>query len=348
MSLYKRLEKQLAKLTFNTQDRLTLYEDLAFLLENNQKLLEAITVMRDSKGKHSPEIYCLNDMLEGLSKGQSLDVALKEWIPQYERAILAAGNREGNIVPALKRVGRLVNSMEEMKSTIKSALGMPLVLFLGMMVSVVMFSWYFLPQLAKMFPREHWQGSLKVMATITDLFGQHVLAWCMGIMVLSWATLYSLPNLTGRLRKILDYCPPWSLYRQVQGITFLLNFSALTHAQTQTDESIAQLMRFASPWLYERLSKVRQGLHKGLTLGLALRDSGYLFPSKLAIDRLVLLTQGDNAIAIIEKFAYHQLSKTLVNVKKLASTINTLVMLLSGGYIALVGFSVQSISTFLI
>lgn len=345
MSLYNRLEKRLTKLTFTTQDRLTLYEDLAFLLENNQKLLDAITLMRDAKSSRSSEAYCLDDMLTGLSKGQSLDVALKDWIPQYERAILAAGNKEGNIVPALKRAGTLVTHMQEMKGTIKSALGMPLVLFLAMIGSIVMFSWYFLPQLARMFPKEHWQGALKTLAVVTDLFGQHLFAWCAGLIALIIAIGYSLPNLTGQSRKILDYVPPWSLYRQVQGITFLLNFSALTHAQTQTDEAISQLMRFASPWLYERLSKVRQGLHKGLTLGLALRDSGYLFPSKLAIDRLVLLTQGDNATAIIEKFAYYQLGKTVANVKKLANFLNILVLFLTGAYISLFGFSLQSLST---
>ncbi|WP_426917717.1 hypothetical protein [Serratia bockelmannii] len=44
----------LAQKTFSTADRLTLYEDLAFLLDNNLKVEKAINSMIGSFGKKRP------------------------------------------------------------------------------------------------------------------------------------------------------------------------------------------------------------------------------------------------------------------------------------------------------
>ncbi|MNV17966.1 hypothetical protein D3C71_1087730 [compost metagenome] len=50
----------LAKKTFSTADRLTLYEDLAFLLDNNLKVEKALQAMIGSYGgKRPPVVYCL-------------------------------------------------------------------------------------------------------------------------------------------------------------------------------------------------------------------------------------------------------------------------------------------------
>lgn len=344
MSLYKRVEKGLAKLTFNTQDRLTLYEDLAFCLQNKQKLIDCVSFMLDSKGKRASGRLCLSDLLAALNKGKSLDEGLKHWIPQHEQAILAAGSHENNIVDALLRAKAITTRLREMKNTLFNTLLMPLMLLISTLGLVVMLSVYLLPQLSQMFPREHWQGALSMLAAVSDFFGQHIIAWCIAFVGLTVFTLWSLPNLTGGPRKILDYLPPWSIYRQIQGITFLLNFSALTKSQTQTNEAISQLMRFASPWLYERLYKVRQGLHNGLTLGMALKQSQYAFPSRLAIDRLVLLTRGDNAHDVIENFAHYQLGKTVENIKKSSSFFNLLIVLTNALYMGLVVFSIQDLS----
>ncbi|MDH1321566.1 hypothetical protein N5C39_24780 [Enterobacter bugandensis] len=71
--------------TFSTGDRLSLYEDLAFLLDNNRTLEVALTNMRDSAtdfGKRtSPSAVWLDDCLKAIRNGQSLDVALADWIP---------------------------------------------------------------------------------------------------------------------------------------------------------------------------------------------------------------------------------------------------------------------------
>ena len=62
------LGRWLAQKTFTTTDRLALYEDLAFLLDNNLKVEKALTSMIESYGKKRPPVvFCLEDMLKSVT-----------------------------------------------------------------------------------------------------------------------------------------------------------------------------------------------------------------------------------------------------------------------------------------
>lgn len=163
-------------------------------------------------------------------------------------------------------------------------------------------------------------------------------------MLRGW-TVWSLPNMTGLLRKkVLDNLPPWSLYREIQGVAFMLNYSALTRAQVNAEGALLLLMKNASPWLHERLRETLKLLRRGRNLGQALDQNGYHFPSRLAIDRLILLTSGDHAEAIIENFAHNQLDKALKKITALASRLQLILYLLAGLYMGLVAYSTQNLS----
>ncbi|EBP7214785.1 type II secretion system F family protein, partial [Salmonella enterica] len=161
--------------------------------------------------------------------------------------------------------------------------------------------------------------------------------------IFAWV-YWSFGNLTSRARLFMDALPPWSVYREVQGATFLLNFAALSRAQVKNEDALSQLSLHGSPWLRQRLNAASRLMKSGNSLGQALADSGYRFPSRDAINRLKLLTQGDGGEAIIDSFARNQLERTLAGIKSLAGWLNLLIYALSGLYMALVAFSTQNLS----
>lgn len=219
----------LAQKTFSTADRLTLYEDLAFLLDNNLKVEKAINSMIGSFGKKRPPVvYCLEDMLSALRQGRSVDQGLASWIPRQEAAILSSGVQDGNLAAALYRAITVVQGMANMKSALVSTLAYPMLLLAISFAMMKMVTVYFLPRLESLSGRDNWTGALWWLSTISEFFANHAIILGGLILLLIGFVVWSMPNLTGTMRQhVLDRLLPWSVYRDVLGVGFLLNFSAL-------------------------------------------------------------------------------------------------------------------------
>jgi type II secretory pathway component PulF len=336
----------LAQKTFSTADRLTLYEDLAFLLDNNLKVENALQAMIGSYGgKRPPVVYCLEDMLTALRQGQSVDQGLATWIPQQETAILSAGVHDGNLSSALNRAITVVKGMSDMKSALISALAYPTLLLGTTFAMMKVVTVYFLPRLEALSPRSNWDGAIWWLSATSEFFVNN--AWLLGVLVILLVAfvIWSMPNLIGKVRQhVLDRLLPWSVYRDVLGVAFLLNFSALMRAQVKTEDAIEILGQYAPPWLYERLAATQRQVKQGNHLGLALRNASYGFPSPRAIDKLVLLTDGDNAEIIIENFARAWLAQTVVRIKRTASLVSNLALATNAGYMILILTATQNLT----
>ncbi|MGK2679309.1 type II secretion system F family protein [Serratia marcescens] len=340
---YTSLERWLARVTFTTEDRLTLYEDLAFLLDNGKKLEEAIQGILETSDDVGLT-FCLQDAQQALRSGLSIDIGLSAWIPLQEAAILSAGSLDGNLAAALYRAIKVVRSMGNLRMTLIKTMAYPTMLILTTFAMMKMVSDYFIPRLESAMQREKWEGALWLLANISDAFAQNILLICIFVAATLMFIFWSLPNLTGPFRKkILEHLLPWRVYKDVQGVSFLLNFSALMRAQIKTEDALTSLNRFARPWLYERLSATQERIKYGDHLGLALRNTGYDFPSKSAINKLVLLTNGDNAETVIENFAHNWLTKTVDRITRTASRLSLLCLIISALYMVLIVLGTQDL-----
>lgn len=334
--------------TFSTGDRLALYEDLAFLLDNNRTLEVALTHMRDAAtdfGRcRSPSAVWLNDCLQAISNGQSLDVALANWIPRQEAAIISAGVMEGRVSEALRRAMTVVQGVDEMKSSVLGTLGYPMALIGTVMGIMLLVSQHFIPQLAKIVPRDTWQGGIWWLGTTSDFVVNHGILLSLIVMLATAWIIWSFSHLTGRCRRGLDWLIPWSVYKDFQGVAFLLNMAALLRAGVKTLDALDILARNASPWLLERLNAARRLVRQGQHLGLALRNTGYHFPSKPCVNKLMLLTDGDNAERIIENYANHWLKNTIKTIKRRTARLSTALFLLVSGYMLLLVQVIQQLN----
>lgn len=331
--------------TFSTSDRMTLYEDLAFLLENNQKTEDAIAGMqRSRKRKNDPMLLCLSDIRHALTRGRGIEAGLAGWVPPQETTILRAGRMAKDLKGALHRAIFVVKGMGEMKSTAISNLSYPALLLGSTFYMMKMVYERFLPQLERMVPVETWTGALWGLGAVTHFFIDNRYLLAVGLTTGTAWVIWSLPRLTGQVRKrVLDRVFPWSLYREMQGVSFLLNLSALLRANVRTEEALEMLSRDATPWLYERLTAARRQVARGKHLGLALADSGYVFPSRDAIDRLSLLTASPGGEDNIENFARMWLTKSINRIKRTTRFLQVAGMLITAGYLLLTFIATQSL-----
>lgn len=160
-------------------------------------------------------------------------------------------------------------------------------------------------------------------------------------------TVWSLPNVGGRPRRILDYLIPWSLYRDFQGVVFLLNVAALLGANVKTLDALNKLATHASPYMLERLNAIRRRVNAGDHLGLAMRNSGYNFPSRETINKLVLLTAGqnsDNSQILIERYAMYMLKTTIKSMKRRVIRVSLACFGLIGAYMGMLLAVIQQLN----
>lgn len=337
--------------TFSTADRLKLYEELAFLLSNNQRLNVALENMLSTALSGGPSAaraaVWLEDILESLNNGLPLDQALSEWVPRGECAIISSGLQDGNLPQALERASTVVRGIAEMKSSVFSVLAYPFFQLAVVIGLLKMIHDYFMPPMTRMFPREDWSGAMWWLGLSADVVAKQGIWLGLFFLLFCGWTVWSLPNVEGRPRRILDYLIPWSLYRDFQGVVFLLNVAALLGANVKTLDALNKLATHASPYMLERLNAIRRRVNAGDHLGLAMRNSGYNFPSRETINKLVLLTAGqnsDNSQILIERYAMYMLKTTIKSMKRRVIRVSLACFGLIGAYMGMLLAVIQQLN----
>lgn len=350
MSFFEKCRYHAVRLTFTGAHRQVFYENMRFLLQNRRPLDRSLMMIGDvhtSFGeKWHPFRELTEDCLEGLrdnSPGRTLGDVLAVWVPYEEAALISAGIQTGNIPVALTQADKLIDARQQILGQVLFASVYPLVLVVlgGGLLGVNNLS--LIPMLSRMSDPAGWTGALGFMKGIADWtehWGVVAAAAGAGLIALS---LWSLPRWRGRLRRFADNFLPWSLYKDLQGSVFLMNTGALLGAGVPDLDAMQLLHSFAPPWLQERLEAAMDEMSEGNSPGMALRKSGYDFPSREAVNYLSLLDDGKGSAELISNYADRWLKQTLKRVARRASVTRLLSMLLILGFFALIILMVMQI-----
>ncbi|GKW29493.1 type II secretion system F family protein [Pectobacterium brasiliense] len=309
MSAWERFRYEILRRTFSSSYRSLFYSSLRFLLENNTPLLVAIQEIEDvhtNFGEHwHPLAELTADCIEALrdnSEGNSLEDVLAKWGPLEEAALISSGMASGSLPDVLKQVNVLIEARRTIFMMVLQMLIYPLLLIVLVGGAFAVVTYAVKPQLEQMSDPATWSGALSVLAMMSDTIEHSggIAGLAFGMFVF-WV-LWSLPRWANPLRQWADYLAPWSIYKELQGAIFLMNISSLLDANVKTLDALNQLRRFASPWLRVRIEAAIDNLEEGASLGKALRDSGYHFPSKEGVNYLYLLTSRDGSAAMIRNY----------------------------------------------
>lgn len=314
--------------SFSAKDRIEFYEMLAFLLDNNKPIRVALSNMRDVAtdfGKKShPLAVLLSDCIHALDKGESIENGLLNWVPEQEATLIGAGVIEGNIAESLRRASRIVAGKAEMMGAIKNAIAYPSVLFTMVISMMYMVNTKFIPRLEMMVPRDKWEGAIWLLGSVSETVIDNGILFSIISLIFVAIIRWSLDNYTGIARKHLDNFMPWSIYRIFHGVAFLLNMSALQRVNIDTLRALNMINQNSAPWLEQRINDTRQYIRKGQHLGLALKSTGYQFPSKECVNQMMLLTEGDGAEDVLEAYANRWLTEAIKTVKRKALILTAL------------------------
>jgi type II secretory pathway component PulF len=290
------IDRRWAKVQFTANERTRLYRKIAKMLANGLpllKILEELWQRTSNAGSdpNSPTAMVIDDCRRMVQNGRMLSDGLEWWVPKTEQMIIMAGEQSGRLEGTLVAVTEVVQAGRKITRVVLGGVAYPIAILVLIIIYVYVFGTRVIPQFARIVNPETWHGAAKSLYVMSVFVQNWMLYLVLALVLAAAAVIASMPRWRGNLRVFADKFPPYSVYRLMVGSSFLMAFSALQFAGISVEKSLSRLSTMAEPWLRERLDGALLGVKSGLNCGVALKNSGYGFPSREVVDDICIYAE---------------------------------------------------------
>lgn len=284
------VELWMTRKMFSSKMRMRLYSKLGKFIANGVPITHALDeiyvhVSLEGKKPTATAAVVVDDWRRSIRNGRSFSRAIADWASPDELSVLDAGEISGRLDKAIEDVVFINEARKRIRGAIFGLI-YPLVLVATTCFYLYIFGSQVVPAFKQILPVGKWQGTGAQMAVLADWVMHWMVPTLIGFGVALTVAISTLGSWTGRLRRVIDHVPPWSLYRLAIGSSFLISLAALLHAGVPVPEALRIIHQTASPWYKERLAATRRLVLNGArNIGDALHQTGYSFPSwEMVID----------------------------------------------------------------
>lgn len=349
--LEKKANLKWAKIQFSSKERIRIYRKLASLLNNGVPILQALEMIqkqasRNGKNPNDPIAIAMKTWIRTMQNGERFYKSIGDWAPDSEKMMISSGENSGNLEIALENVCIVMESSSEMKSAVIGAIIYPIILGIAAIGVMVLFGVKVIPAFSNITDPESWDGVAASMNYMSKFVLNYLVYAVIGLLILIGIIVYSLPNYTGKYRKILDKLPPWSIYKLLIGSGFFMAMVALIRSGTAVEKSLAMLEKNSSPWLKQRINATLFGIRSGFNFGVSLDKTGYQFPDQSIIDDIIIyadLNGFDKALSDISSSWLKEGVKSIQSQSKAMNGVATGIMGLIVVWMTLGLFAIQNI-----
>lgn len=291
-------------------ERRRLWLKLAKMVNNGVPIIKALDSLIERRvamgqSKHQMTI-ALRDWSKKLSNGASLSEAITGWVSTDERMLLMGGEQSGQLEISLVASARVMEAKSKIKGAILGGTLYPVFLLLIGFGSLALFSYQIVPAFTSAVQgKDPWTGIARSLVELSSFVQSYLIFMIIALAVIFIIFFASLSRWTRRLggvRIVLDRYAPYSIYRVVQGSSWLLSFAAMIESGMRIEMALMELEKHASPWLKDRIKACLRGMRAGEDIGSSLAKSGYEFPDREIIDDMAVyasLSGFDEALKII-------------------------------------------------
>lgn len=317
----------------DAKTRQNLWRKLSKMLRDGIPIIAGLHELRQLKKPTAPVSIAIDDWIRGMNNGRKLSDVIQPWASAEESMLILAGEQSGTLDDALNSVVKVSKAAAGVKSAVIGGLVYPIFLMTMAFGALYLFGYKIIPAFSKAARPDAWFGIARTMINTSD-FVRHWLQWIvLGLVLLVIVFFVSLPRWNSRVRVLLDRYPPYSIYRVMQGSSWLIALSALVQAGMRIETAIDHLGHGSPAWARVRGEAALKGLRAGRNLGDSLEKSGFEFPDREIISdiRLYSTKSGfDEALRIIGD---EWITESVDRIKALMGSVFSVSMLLVGGLI---------------
>ncbi|QVQ29195.1 general secretion pathway protein [Achromobacter deleyi] len=265
------------------------YEYLADVVEGTQGRKSLRDIFEDDARRYGPDTVrgrlCQHWATAYLDAGGDLGVAWSATLPSSECQLLSCVQEEGGDLAAalrdLARAARLASDAGTALVSASMAGVVAAIVAFALLCSIPFFSVPRLQQVFQAVPPEDYAPLTRALFALAEGLRQWLALWVVLVFGSVLLSLWSLANLTGDLRAVLDRWLIWRLYRDFQAIRFLSLLAVLIRqhgaADTRLRRALSVQTRDAHPWLHAHLQAMLNRIDAGAS-GPEIFSTGLLDP----------------------------------------------------------------------
>lgn len=265
------------RMAFAWPIREALYRHLSAQVSNGVAVEVALDTFRArlQRRKKISADKIVADVARRMRDGGTVAGSLKSWIPLDESSVISSGELSGNLPRALDLVIEAKRRIARVNSALKTSMVSPAIYLCAVYAMLWAIGKYVTPGLEQALPPEKARGLVAGLYA-AGAFANSLYALIPPIIaaVVFVVVILSLPRWTGRARIAAEGMFPYSFYRDIQGYTWLMSFSALLRAGVADVEILKRQKVQSTPWLRERLAALWWRMENGSSLPEALYAKG--------------------------------------------------------------------------
>lgn len=320
--------------------RIRLWRKLGKLLADGIPIVMALEALRDLRRKDEPMYMALNEWVIAMKNGKKFNEVIKDWVSSEERMLMMAGDQAGSLPQSMQSLIKVSEAKQKIKSAVISGISYPFTLLVVTFLGLYLFNYKIVPAFTQAVKGANWTGMASYVISFSS-FMQEWYVWIVLIFVgLVVGMFVSMPMWASKSRVPFDRHVPYSIYRVMQGSSWLIALSALTESGLRLESAMEQLMNASSPWAKTRIRAAIKALKSGKSFGQALSHTGYEFPDREIISDLHIYASKGGFDQAIKTVAEDWINEAVERIQKLMQQVfNVSLVLLT----VIIGFEVAGI-----
>ncbi|WP_192485075.1 MULTISPECIES: type II secretion system F family protein [Cysteiniphilum] len=350
-SIYPRYKQYFLKIQMSTSKRIEFYETLSMLLKVGS-FGNAITQMLQTYQKNRRTILgrpmfepkqIIIDLLKDVSYrhhhlGLNSVEAIRPYLPESELMMLS-----GTInvtVETLENTASIARKLSDMRAKILRQLVSPMVYLLAACGMLVVVNMGLKPVIDLSGNLDKMPASTQVMMNLSQWFVDYY-QWVVAfIILLIVSVIVIMKYFVHPLRLLLlDKIPPFSIYKKISAVRFLISLSLLLKGKKEGNsstlaipEAIESIQKYSSRYTRYFLMSMRQMFSRGMSSGEAFSKSGFF--GKELNSLIEMYAQSNQLKQGIYALGNEYLSKQIQMIESAFKAMNFIFLLALGGFIS--------------
>jgi type II secretory pathway component PulF len=326
-------EKLFAQIAINNVDnRLKMYDQLKRFFQNGINIKGAIQNWKMVyEENNDPRLYAVKEWEESINQGKTFSESIAKYVPPSEALFIYSGEKVdiNNFIRSLDKLSQIIKDQKKIKAIIMQEVGMAL-LYIGILFVFVM---VLTTNISPIFESFQEKGVTlpyftQLYANFLEFLKNNFIFIAIGVVafllvLFNTCLLYTLNSFSGKKRDIFDGFFPWSIYRDINSVNFLLVLNGFLDNNVGFQQAITNIKSMATPYLRYHLDIMLENNQQGKSIG----ESIYTPMLRSFKSDLALYGKTSDFQKGLETLAEISMEETQKNTKKIFGVFGFTVMI---------------------